>query len=261
MRLWAWLAYLRHADLIRWSDALPDQDDPTAAADPSKLTWFYPGSWFGVDEPVASIQLKWLRRAAAGLRISFAGGAAWNADGCTAAGAMITRQVELRPVQAPDPEYEPAQRDGGSKDLGRGARAAGAVDFVVSAGRTSPDDPAVKIREADLNLDIVRWQEPKERPYILPRTAQWFWDDPNRSNGDKWAFLKLGVDIYNAGDSRPQQNQLQMDPGRGWVGIQTRAGNHRRVRTYWVQRFSMNARVNLDQHHAGFKKADGDHVC
>ena len=63
VRLWAWLAYLRGADLVLWSAALPAQNDPNTPADPNTLVWFYPGSWFGVPGVVPGIQLKWLRRA------------------------------------------------------------------------------------------------------------------------------------------------------------------------------------------------------
>lgn len=246
VRLWAWLAYLRHADLIRWSDALPDQDDPTAAAEPSKLTWFYPGSWFGVDEPVASIQLKWLRRAQQDYEyLLMAEQRGMRTDALLLA-RLITRQVELRPVQAPDPEYGLLSGTVDQKTWDE-AHALLAQAILVCPPDASPDDPAVRNRETDLNLDIVRWQEPKERPYVLPRTAEWFWDDPSRSNGDKWAFLRLGVDIYNAGDSRPDENQLKwIRAGEAWQ-FKPQPQLIGALRTYWVQHFSMNARVNLDQ--------------
>jgi hypothetical protein len=79
----------------------------------------------------------------------------------------------------------------------------------------------------------------------LPRSAQWTWDDLSQSNGGLNAFLRLGVDIYNAGDNRPLDNQLQWtSAGDGWeykpqpVAIGA-------LQTYWVQRFAMTARVNL----------------
>jgi hypothetical protein len=110
---------------------------------------------------------------------------------------------------------------------------------------SAPDDPVVKSAERQLDLDIIRWQTPKERPYVLPRSAQWTWDDPNQSNGDAWAFLKLGVDIYNAADSRPQDNQLQWtSAGDGWE-FKPEPVVIGGLRTYWVQRFAMTARVNL----------------
>ena len=49
--------------MISFADALPSLSDPTAPADPNELIWFYPGEWFGLDQPVPTIQLKWLRRA------------------------------------------------------------------------------------------------------------------------------------------------------------------------------------------------------
>ncbi len=63
VRLWAWLAFLRKARFVQWGDTLPSRTSPTQPADPNELIWFYPGSWFGTDEPLPTVQLKWLRRA------------------------------------------------------------------------------------------------------------------------------------------------------------------------------------------------------
>ena len=68
---------------------------------------------------------------------------------------------------------------------------------------------------------------------------------PTSPTATRGHFCRLGVDIYNAADSRPQDNQLQWgSAGDGWefkpepvvIGA---------LRTYWVQRFAMTARVNL----------------
>ena len=67
IRAWAWLAFLRGADTIVWNKVLPavtSADDPV---DPETITWFYPGQWFGVAEPLQALQTKWLRRVSAGL--------------------------------------------------------------------------------------------------------------------------------------------------------------------------------------------------
>jgi hypothetical protein len=246
VRQWAWLAYLRHANLVFWSDALPEQNDPAEQADPSKLTWFYPGSWFGVDDPVPSIQLKWLRRAQQDYEYLLLAEQRGMRTNALLLDRLITRQVELQPTQAPDPEYGLLTGTVDQKTWDE-AHALLARAILLREPRLSPDDPEVKKQERDLNLDMVRWQEPKERPYVLPRTAQWLWDDPNRSNGDKWALLRLGVDIYNAGDSQPDENQLLWSrAGDAWEfsPTPTLIGA---LRTYWVQRFSMDARVNLDR--------------
>ena len=62
VRVWAWLAYVRGASIIHFDNLLPETGREQSA-DPNALTWFYPGRWFGVDGPVPSLQLKWLRRA------------------------------------------------------------------------------------------------------------------------------------------------------------------------------------------------------
>jgi hypothetical protein len=246
VRLWAWLAYLRHADLIDWGEALPEQDDPSALADPGKLTWFYPGSWFGVDEPVASVQLKWLRQAEQDYEyLMLAENRGMRANAFLLA-RLLTRQVELQPVQAPDPEYAllSGTVDRRTWDEAHELLARSILARPITA---MANDPTVKAATDALDLDIIRWQSPKERPYILPRSAQWIWDDPNRSNGSNWAFVKLGVDIYNAGDARPQDNQLHWtSAGDAWE-FKPDPQMIGSLRTYWVQRFSMNARVNLDR--------------
>ena len=253
VRLWAWLAYLRHADLLNWSGALPDQNDPTAQADPGKLTWFYPGSWFGVEGPVPSVQLKWLRRAQQDYEYLLLAEQRGMRTNAFLLARLLTRQVELQPVQPPDPEYGllSGTVDQKTWDEAREllARSILARPLGVTAG-----DPSIKAAEQQLDLDIIRWQSPKERPYLLPRSALWQWDDPNQSNGDKWAFIRLGVDIYNAGDNRPDDNQLQWtSAGDGWE-FKPQPVVIGALRTYWVQRFAMTARVNLDNISASSRK-------
>jgi hypothetical protein len=244
VRLWAWLAYLKHADLIQWSGALPEQNDPNAEADPGKLTWFYPGSWFGVDGPVPTVQLKWLRRAQEDYEYLLLAEQRGMRTNAFLLARLLTRQVELQPVQAPDPEFGLLSGTVDQKTWDE-ARELLARSILSRPPGSTPDDPAVKSAGHQLDLDIIQWQTPKERPYVLPRSAEWLWDDPNRSNGDAWAFLRLGVDIYNAADSRPQDNQLQWSSaGDGWE-FKPEPVVIGGLRTYWVQRFAMTARVNL----------------
>lgn len=253
VRLWAWLAYLKHADLVQWAGALPEQDDPSDPADPAKLTWFYPGSWFGVDGPVPSVQLKWLRRAEEDYEYLLLAEERGMRTNAFLLARLLTRQVQLQAAQSPDPEYGLLSGTVDQKTWDD-ARELLARSILARPPESMPDDPAVKAAEQRLNLDIIRWQAPKERPYILPRTAQWLWDDPNRSNGDKWAALRLGVDIYNAGDNRPEDNQLQWaGAGDGWE-IKPEPEIIGALRTYAVQRFAMDARVNLDRIGPGTRK-------
>jgi len=246
VRLWAWLAYLKHADLILWSDALPQQNDPLQQADPSTLTWFYPGSWFGVDQPVPSIQLKWLRHAQQDYEyLLLAEQRDMRTDALLLA-RLITRQVELQPAQSPDPEYGLLSGTVDQKTWDE-AQSLLARSILIHSPGSLPDDPNIKSAERALDVDILRWQQPKERPYILPRTVEWLWDDPAHSNDNKRAFVRLGVDIYNAGDSRPDENQLAWtSAGDGWE-FRPQPFVVDALKTYWVQRYSMEARVNLDR--------------
>ena len=66
VRMWGWLAFLREATQVRFGPALSPPavaNDIQRPADPARLIWFYPGELFGVDGPVPTVQLKWLRRA------------------------------------------------------------------------------------------------------------------------------------------------------------------------------------------------------
>jgi hypothetical protein len=245
IRTWAWLAFLKKADLILWSGALPRQDQPDDPADPSDMIWFYPGQWFGVDQPVPSIQLKWLRRSEEDyeyLQLAADRGMSPNAYMLA---RLLTKQVELQPVQSPDPEYGLLS---GTVDQKTWDEAASLLARTVEVGDTSSGkaDPPVSSRQVALNLDTIRWQQPKEMPYILPRATEWLWDD-SASSGTNRAILRLGLDIYNAGDNRPEDNLLQwLAAGPGWE-FQPEPMTIGALRTYWVQRFSMEAKLNLDQ--------------
>ena len=76
VRVWAWLAFMRHLDgygvrnvfeqnYILWNTTLPLAGGPDQHADPGELIWFYPGEWFrnAPTCPSRRSRLKWLRRA------------------------------------------------------------------------------------------------------------------------------------------------------------------------------------------------------
>ena len=116
VRTRAWLAFLRHADLIMWGDALPTQTQSSEPADPTQLIWFYPGQWFGVQEPVPTIELKWLRRAEQDyeyLKLASDRGMSTNA---LMLARLITKQVRIAPGTISRPGIWPADRDGGPEN-------------------------------------------------------------------------------------------------------------------------------------------------
>jgi hypothetical protein len=244
VRLWAWLAFVKHAQMVSWDNPLP-QNAVGETADPSEVVWFYPGQWFGVDQPLATLQLKWLRRAEQDyeyLRLAADRGMAANAFMLA---RLITKQVELQPGQTADPVYSLlcGTVDETSWDQ---ARSLLARTILIRPPGKSADDPTIRSSEISLNLDTIRWQQPKERPYILPRTAQWLWDS-SQTSGNHWVYVNLGVDIYNAGDNRPTDNSLQWNTaGPGWE-FRPQPLTISTLPTYGVQQFSLSARVDLDR--------------
>ena len=111
-RVWAWLAFLRHLDLVGvkqpfeqnfvlWNSVLPSTNLPDQSADPGELAWFYPGQWFGVDMPVPTIQLKWLRRAQQDYEYLILAQSRGEAINALQLARVLTKPVELSPGQTP----------------------------------------------------------------------------------------------------------------------------------------------------------------
>jgi len=253
VRLWAWLAFLKHANLLLWDDPLPRQNGPAEQADPGELVWFYPGQWFGVDQPVPTVQLKWLRRAGQDYEYLYLAAQRGMSTNALLLARLMTKQVQLQPGQAPDPLYallsgtvNPQTWDQAQSLLAR--------TILLRAPGQSPDDPAEKSREIALNLDTIRWQRPQERPFLLPRSAQWLWESASASPSHHEAFLRLGVDIYNAGDNRPTRNLLGWSSaGPGWE-FSPQPMVIGSLQTYAVQRFSLEARVDPDKIVSGWRR-------
>ena len=66
---------------------------------------------------------------------------------------------------------------------------------VVSPGVERDED-----KEINLNGRTLQWMVPQERPLLLARTTNWGWS-ANQAQGQS-VDLRLGVDIYNASDTR-----------------------------------------------------------
>jgi hypothetical protein len=246
MRVWAWLAFLRRADLIVFDSTLPAVDAPQEPADPSGVVWFYPGQWFGVSEPLPTIQLKWLRRAQQDfeyLWLAREGGEVINA---LQMARLITKPVEIQPGQQPDPVYS----------LMSGTIDARAWDEAQSLlARTillrKPGQPADEARQRALYIQTLQWAEPQERPLLLPRSTQWAHIGPAKeregARGGDWLRLQLGLDIYNASDNRPDRNALrwsQLPPDSGWE-VRPQPLEVPRLQTYHVQPATLAAEFNV----------------
>ncbi len=136
-RVWSYLAFLRNASMILWGSPVPRGNSATEAADPSDLIWFYPGKWFGVSDPVPTIQLKWLRRAEQDyeyLNLARERGEVINA---TLMARLLTKPVEVQPGQTPDPTYALLCGTSDFRAWNEAEQSAGRYDSAAYAGRAA----------------------------------------------------------------------------------------------------------------------------
>jgi Domain of unknown function (DUF4091) len=239
VRLWAWLAFLRkQSSLILWGNALPSASGPNVPADPNELVWFYPGSWFGVDEPVPSIQLKWLRRAQQDYEYLWLAKQRGQLLDSLLMARLITKPVEIQPNQPKDPEY--ALMSGtADPQAWNDAMDLLAQNILLAEPGQAPD----KTRSMALDLEMLRWAKPLERPTIIGRSTV-ATIDPAVIGAGAGIDMKIGIDVYNASDATPDQNTLEWTGApAGWI--------HRpeptmipALPTYRVTGFTLDAQID-----------------
>jgi hypothetical protein len=201
-RMWAFLAFLRHAELIQWADVLPPQAGPAAPCDPSRLIWFYPGEWFGVDQPVPTLQLKWLRQAQVDHEYLFLARQRGQHARAMLLAQLLTRPVELQTLQDADPVY--ALLSGTSDQQ---AWAQGLDLLARTVALAPPGQPVDPEAERQLTYDLTAWLERQRRPLMIARSTDWSMGiiDNQRQS---WLNLELGIDIYNPAEQPPDSNVL-----------------------------------------------------
>jgi hypothetical protein len=256
VRLWAWLATIPlpppqmgvqygAVQFVHWANVLPQAATARDPADPNELIWFYPGSWFGVDQPVPTMQLKWLRRAQEDFEYIYLARQRGDTINPLLMARLVTKPVELAPNQTPDPTYglmcgaaDPAAWTEATDLL--------AKRILLRVPGQSPDaakQADITARENDLNLETLRWIEPQERPVIMGRSAEWLFAPPAGGLGPPGVDLRLGIDIYNASDRTPDENALQWTDGPAGWHWRPQATAIPQLATYHVRRFTMDAHV------------------
>lgn len=247
VRLWAWLAFLRQANMILWDGVLPTASSPVEAADPNQMVWFYPGAWFGIDEPLPTIQLKWIRRAQQDYEYLYLAQQRGEVLNALVMARLITKPVQIQPFQPLDPTYA----------LMTGTTDAKAWQDVLRLVANTillrqPGEAADPTRQSQLYLETLAWVAPQERPTILGRGVDWRWS-VDRSGGN-WVDLILGIDLYNASDDRPMQNTLEYTQlPEGWQ-VHPQPVTIPTLHTYQVRREEMTGRFNLDAIRPGSPK-------
>jgi hypothetical protein len=240
VRLWAWLAFLRKTEVIGWDGALPHTRSPQEAADPNDLTWFYPGRWFGVDQPVPTIQLKWLRRAQQDFEYLYLAKQRGESLYAWVMARLMTKQVQTPPNEEPDPTHGLLS---GTTDQTLWTQALELMAKKILA--REPGKERDEDLERNLNRDTFVWMQPQERPLLIPRTATW----GRAVAPGNWVDLRLGVDAYNASDMGLEGQFQWANAPRGWeFNPQPVAVTQlNAIQMYKVRRFDMEARVNLDR--------------
>jgi hypothetical protein len=202
VRTWAFLAFLRRAKFVMWNSPLPTVSTPGEPADPNELIWFYPGKWFGLDEPVPTMQLKWLRRAEQDFEYLYLARERGEEVNAQQMARLITKPVEIAQGDVPDPTYSLMS---GTTDLRAWSGAEKLLAQTIALHQ--PGQAPAAALQHELYIHTLQWARPQERPLLIGRSAQWSWDtDPQASN---LIDLHLGLDIYNASDVTPGGNSIQ----------------------------------------------------
>jgi hypothetical protein len=240
VRLWSWLAFLRQAQVIGWDGALPHSHGPQEAADPNELTWFYPGRWFGLDEPVPTIQLKWLRRAQQDYEYLYLAKQRGQVTYSLVMARLMVKPVETQPNEVPDPTHGLLSGTTDQQAWTRALELLARKILLREPGKEVDED-----KELALNLETANWVAPQDKPLQIARTADWGWAARNGN----WAELRMGLDIYNASD-QPLTGQLEwVSAPLGWeINPQpVEITPNLAVNGFRVNRFQMTAAVDLSR--------------
>ncbi len=247
VRLWAWLSFLRGARLIHWDSPLPSRSDPNAPADPEEMVWFYPGSWFGIDEPVPTVQLKWLRRAEQDYEYLWIAKERRQFTHELVMANVLTKPVDIQPNQDPDPAYALMC---GTSDAQKWSEA---IKFLARLIQMSePGAEAGKTEDPVVLMELSNWLKSQDKPTLLGRSTQWGFGLGRGGVGGggvkNVVELRLAVDIYNATDQLPNKNSLQWTGvPQGWQIPRAEPVSVPELRTYAVRGFDLEAKVLLDR--------------
>jgi hypothetical protein len=200
---------------------------------------------------VPTVQLKWLLRAQQDYEYLYLARQRGQTVNAIVMSRLLTKPVEIQPNQVTDPTY--------ALMVGTTDPSIWSSAFELLVRNILLNEPGQTPRPNDvsaLDLAMSRWTIPQERPVLMARTTQWTRDTLTPGNaagagngggafaaGD-WISLRLGVDIYNASDNRPDQNTLQWTAAYDGFQLSPRPSPLAALATYNVRRFNLEARVD-----------------
>jgi hypothetical protein len=146
---------------------------------------------------------------------------------------LLSRPVQMRPLQEPDPAYILMTGTAEPRDWDE------ALDLVAQTILLrEPGQPVDDADRTRLDRAQLQWMEPREEPFLMVRQADWFW----RSSQE--IGLSLGVDVYNASDTTPDRNSLTWSAAPpGWT-VPPQPRQVPALAVYQIRRFEMSARID-----------------
>ena len=243
-----WLAFLRSADLLVADGAMPNVDSAADAPSATASPWFYPGSWFGVKEPVPTVQLKWCQRAQQDYEYLWLAGQRGDGDGALHVARLIVKPVELAELQSDDPSYSLISGSA-NPSAWRRARQLLAETILLH----TPGKPIDAHERRALEIRAMQWAQPQERPLVLARSSQWTVGAPRKDRlgmrHDNWLDLRLALDIYNAAEPHAEPNDLGWGPAprdSGWL-MPGQSTTQPAIAAGQIQPAVLSASVDLDK--------------
>lgn len=240
VRQWAWLAFLQNAGMVLWNEALPAEERPDVPAAAGEQVWLYPGSWFGVDGPVESLQIKWARRAAQDYEYLWLARQRGEMVSPEIVASLLSKPVEVRVGQAADPAYALVSGTADQAAWSEARRLVAKAIGLTAAGQT-PDERKAE----ELRLEAVRWTNTQGKPTAMARDVRWA---PTKTADDgHWLNVKLGVDVYTPTTDAAEKNSMEwatVPPG--WQ-VNPRPTTVPTLEANRVRRVEMEGRFDLDR--------------
>jgi hypothetical protein len=253
-RTLAWLAFARDASLVLTGAALPDNGTKQTPVQADESPCFYPGQWYGIDGPLATLQLKWNRQAEQDFEYLFLASQHNDRSDALKMCQLITRQVQLQPAQPLEPVFDllAGSAEPHACDQARQLLAARMLRSSTALGATDP-----------VELQTLRWFNDRQQPTLLGSGVQWMWhlepqsagaaaassvESPGSSADGNQIDARVSVELYNPVDSTPLGSTLQWTGKTDGWSVPAEAEGPTEVppvARYQVRRLTTSARFNL----------------
>jgi hypothetical protein len=242
VRTLAWLAFARDASVVLCGNPLPTTTGPVPA---NQLIWCYPGDKFGVDHPLPTIQLKWMRQAEQDYEYLLLASQKDDREDALHMCRLITKPVQLQPDQPNEPLFNLMA---GTSDPTASEEAR---QLIVSRITSHPIDQKKAIETDPVTLQTLRWFTARQRPTLVATGVQWMWNlNPNSTtlaDPGNWINAKVNVDLYNPAEDMANGSQLQWTEAQGGWEFHPQPLDIPALSQYQVKSFTTDARFDLNK--------------